>query len=281
MLRSNPDAFLKNATMSFAAMDPEGYTAFTKMDGGSGASIGQYNPRDYTVESFSKFVKTNNPADLERYSEKTIMVGDVPHMLNTATGKYEALKPAAAIGADKATIEAAVTEARTVAEANAEKIISQQGQFNKIDQADNIYKSLKDADLSKIYGFGESIYPEFLRSPSGAGLVAKRDQLVSMLNMAARGELKGQGPITEGEQGMLAKAASVLSNPNISPEMAREELDNAMKTIYQNAGMEFDPMSSKDKQTGGLIENPSRADYDKLPAGAEYIFNGTRYRKGK
>lgn len=40
-----------------------------KMSAGgvSGPDIGTYNPRDYTVESFAKFIKSGDPADLERY----------------------------------------------------------------------------------------------------------------------------------------------------------------------------------------------------------------------
>ena len=60
-----------------------------------------------------------------------------------------------------------------------------------------------------------------------------------MLSMAARGELAGQGPITEGEQGMLNKASSVLSDQNISPALARRAIDDAMRILYKNSGREF------------------------------------------
>lgn len=34
---------------------------------GQGGGIGQYNPRDYTTDSWSKFIQSNNPGDLVRY----------------------------------------------------------------------------------------------------------------------------------------------------------------------------------------------------------------------
>lgn len=270
----NPEGEIKDMTAFYAGLDSKGYEAL-KGAIAEAPSIGTYNPRDYTVESFAKFAKSGKPSDLERYTEKTIMVGDVPHMLNPSTKKYEPLKSAADIGADKAEIERQVTEARDLAKANAAKIVSEQGQFNKLEQADNVYSSLSEADLSKIYGFGESMYPDFLRSPEGAGLVAKRDQLVGMLTLAARGELKGQGPITEGEQAMLSKAATILTNENIPPELAKSELDEAMKILYRGAGQEFDPMSAPDS----IISDPSQSEYDALPSGAEYMYEGKKYRK--
>lgn len=275
--KQNPEGEMQDLKAFYAGLDPKGYAALKDMEPVEvkAASIGTYNPRDYTVESFAKFTKSGKPEDLERYTEKTIMVGDVPHMLNPSTKKYEPLKTASEIGKDKAEIESAVTEAREIAKSEAAKIVSQQGQFNKLEQADSVYNTLKGADLSKIYGFAESMYPDFLRSPEGAGLVAQRDQLVGMLTLAARGELKGQGPITESEQGMLAKAATILSNENIPADLAKSELDSAMKILYQSAGQEFDPM----QKPGAMMENPTQAEYDQLSVGDEYMYNGKRYRK--
>ncbi len=52
-----------------------------------------------------------------------------------------------------------------------------------------------------------------------------------MLSLAAAGELKGQGQITENERLMLRQAVSILGNENISPDLARESLDSAMRII--------------------------------------------------
>jgi len=68
--------------------------------------------------------------------------------------------------------------------------------------------------------------------------MAERDQLVSMLQLGARGELKGQGPITESEQAILSKAITVLSEQDISPKLAAKYIDQAMKILGRNAGVQ-------------------------------------------
>lgn len=202
--------------------------------------IGTYNPRDYTVESFADFVKSGDPSVLERFSEKTIIAGGVPYKLDTATNEYVPLKTAGEIGADKSEIEELVVTAREEAKGDVEKKIKEDGQLKKIEDADRVYKDLAGADLDKIYGRGESLYPDFFRSQEGIDMQAKRDQLVGMLQLGARGELKGQGQITEGEQKILSNSVTILANPNISPEAARSAIDDAMRILYRNAGMEFD-----------------------------------------
>ncbi len=163
--------------------------------------------------------------------------------------------------------KSAVTRAIEETKAAVQKQVQQQGQDYKLDDANRIYSELKGADLDKIYGYGEKWYPEFLRSQSGINLIAQRDQLVSMLKLAARGELKGQGPITEGEQGILSDAVTALGNPNISPNLAKTYLEAAMKTLYRNAGKTFEDQTYKVGQiidvngqqyrvTGGDMNDP-------------------------
>lgn len=132
-----------------------------------------------------------------------------------------------------------IQDAKTFAKLEAEKRMAQSGQSNKLEDADRIYKSLGNSDLDVIYGRGEQYYPEILRSQKGIDMIAQRDQLVGMLNLAARGELKGQGSITDQEAATVIKAATTLANPNISPDLAREALDAAMDIIYRNAGKQF------------------------------------------
>ena len=151
---------------------------------------------------------------------------------------------------EKPKIESAVVAARKYAEAEAAKRAQQSGQLSKLEDADRIYKALSSEDLDLIYGRGETWYPGFLRSQKGIDLMADRDQLVGMLKMGARGELKGQGPISDSEQGMLAESISVLGNESISPEKARQALDDAMRIIYGSAGKEFSPDGGK--KTGAV-----------------------------
>lgn len=222
------------------------------VNGQQGARIGQYNPGDYTPESWSQFVKNpSDPSVLKRYetSAKERLYND--QSLADRAAQVEGNIAGAKSGAQeqaksdvqlemKPKIEREVTKARKEVEALVAKQTTEQANLNKISDAKNAYDFLSTRDLSKIYGRGESMYPELLRSQEGIDMIAKRDQLIGMLKLGARGELKGQGPITEGEQAILGEAITVLGNANISHGIAKAALDDAMGIIYRNAGQQFE-----------------------------------------
>lgn len=66
MLQNNPEAALKSIRAAYAGVDPKGYAAMFPQSG-AGGGIGKYNPRDYTTESWNKFIQTGNPGVLSRY----------------------------------------------------------------------------------------------------------------------------------------------------------------------------------------------------------------------
>lgn len=151
-------------------------------------------------------------------------------------------------------LQSEVAKARQLAVDEAKKLTKQQGQLSKIDDANRIYNSLGDSDLDLIYGSGEKWYPEVLRSQKGIDLMAQRDQLIGMLNLAARGELQGQGSITESEAASVLAAATTLGNPNVSPAEARTALDSAMARIYGGAGKQFTPKDQGGSGTGAMTQ---------------------------
>jgi len=140
-------------------------------------------------------------------------------------------------------IERLTTDARTKAKLEAEKLFKQQGQMTTLADAQRIYKSLGSSDLDLIYGKGEKWYPEVLRSQKGVDLMVQRDQLIGMLNLAARGQLAGQGAISNTEADAILASATTLANPNISPDEAEAALESAMARIYGNAGQSFTPQN--------------------------------------
>lgn len=79
--------------------------------------------------------------------------------------------------------------------------------------------------FGSIYGTFSGATPNIMQSSVDAA--AKRDQVVSLLQLAARGKLKGQGPITDSEQKMLANSATILANPRISEDAAMAEMERA------------------------------------------------------
>ena len=239
----DPEAARKQAEMMYSSLANKQEWEAYKGEAADKTKIGTYNPRDYTTASFSKFMESGDPGVLERYAPtQSVMIGGVPHVYDPVSGDYRPTQITAAdVAEDKAGIAAAVVTAQNEAKAAVDKQISQQGQMSKLDDADRVYKALSEADLDLIYGKGESWLPDYFRSQAGLDLLARKAQLVGMLKLAARGELKGQGPITEGEQSILSEATTVLDNPEISPDMAKEALDSAMSILYRNAGKEFVP----------------------------------------
>jgi hypothetical protein len=204
--------------------------------------IGTYNPRDYTTPSWAEFARTRNPAVLKRYSEKTLTIGGVPHrLIEGTTNQYEPIKTAKEVADNKALIEETVTAARAQAKVDVEKKVAELGAGKNLDDAIGVYNQLKDAELDKIYGFGETLVPDVIRSPSGVLMQANVDRLIAMLQLAGRGQLKGQGTITDAEQAVVANAATVLGTPNIPPEAAKEALNEAMQILFRGAGKEFVP----------------------------------------
>lgn len=138
-------------------------------------------------------------------------------------------------------IERQTVAARAKAEQEATKNQTQAVASAKLEDAIVLCDDLKKADFNKIYGRGESLYPELARSQEGINMIAKRNQLVAMLKLGAAGELKGQGSITDPERQMIGEAATMLANPNIDPKLARESLDMAMTVFRRNAGKAANP----------------------------------------
>jgi hypothetical protein len=133
-------------------------------------------------------------------------------------------------------LQAEITRAKEEAAALVAKRVSELGQSKKIEDATAIYDELKSADLGLIYGRGESLYPTLLRSQAGIDMMAQRDRLIGMLELAAAGEMKGQGQITESERKILKDSVTTLNKADISPRMAKAALDDAMETLMKNAG---------------------------------------------
>lgn len=237
-----------------------------RSDDSGGVRMGQYNPGDYTPESWAQFVKNpNDPSVLKRYEtsarERLYTNPYLAASAETVEGRIAGSKAGAAEQAKsnvqlqmKPKIQAAITEAQNKVADSVKTAVA----GSKLSDATAAYDALSNSDLDLIYGKNESWYPDFFRSQKGIDLIAQRDKLIGMLQLGARGELKGQGNITEGEQGILSRASTALGNPDISPELAREELDAAMNVLRRNAGQKV--------QNG------------KYTVGQEITVNGQRYR---
>jgi hypothetical protein len=163
-------------------------------------------------------------------------------------------------------LQAEITRAKEEAAALVAKRVSELGQSKKIEDATAIYDELKSADLGLIYGRGESLYPTLLRSQAGIDMMAQRDRLIGMLELAAAGEMKGQGQITESERKILKDSVTTLNKADISPRMAKAALDDAMETLMKNAGKtpgasQSSSQTAAPKKEGGQQAPPSAIEY--------------------
>ncbi|MHC1629068.1 MAG: hypothetical protein ACXQTI_09610, partial [Candidatus Nezhaarchaeales archaeon] len=127
------------------------------------------------------------------------------------------------------------------------------------EMADNLSlaESLLSSDLSRIYGKGEKWWPELIRSQEGIDLIAQKDRFVSVLQLAQAGKLKGQGQVSDGERKILREASTALSNPNISPDLAKDEISRAIQSIERTMGVKG---GSSTRSTGGQSGRAKRKD---------------------
>lgn len=156
LLDQNPEMLkqLANNAVQMAGM----------FDGKStGGGIGTYNPRDYTTDSWAKFVMNKDPSSLKRYEpQRNVEIGGVPHVFDPESGQYVPAsvgsgsggtgnkRPVTAddVAANQAKIKGAEASAKAEAEAQAafDKKVTQSGGLEKILTEANKY--LDDASGS-------------------------------------------------------------------------------------------------------------------------------------
>jgi hypothetical protein len=138
---------------------------------------------------------------------------------------------------EKKKIEAREGTETGQAELTSKKVEAEQGKSKLIDRDRAIQaevtraqdvKSLldrasKNPALKNYYGAVAGRTPALKQNT--LDLQADIDRVISLASLAARGELKGQGPVSDFEGRMLANAQTVLANRLISPERAAEEME--------------------------------------------------------
>ena len=111
---------------------------------------------------------------------------------------------------------------------------------------------LKGDLFASAYGTRVANTPESLKTDNQIDARARLDRLSALLELAARGKLKGSGQISDSEQGTLKRSVTLLGNEEISDELARSELENVRK-IFEKNGIEFNALldfQNKNKPSG-------------------------------
>lgn len=123
---------------------------------------------------------------------------------------------------------------QTLADKEREQRELEQAQRQKVSRVDETISTAERLlaypdDFNSLYGPIDSRTPDMLPGPRRA--LGEVDLIVANLQLLARGELKGTGPITEGEQAMVNKAVTTLQNRGQWDRDARNELRRALKVL--------------------------------------------------
>lgn len=120
---------------------------------------------------------------------------------------------------------------------------SAEAEFDNIQTAaDQLVKAVQHPGFRQNYGKVDATMNRFVPD---AFLPQERldaspliDQVKNLLTVAARGQLKGQGQITDAETAMLERAQTILKNHSMSDEAAIQEVDRVL-TYLQSKGAEI------------------------------------------
>lgn len=112
----------------------------------------------------------------------------------------------------------------------------------------SLAEGLLSGDLESIYGVEEQLVWDRMRSQDSIDMMAKRDRLVALFELAAAGKMKGQGQVSEGERKILKDSATVLSNRKISADAAKAEIERGLVSLRASVKGLKAPVSSVDQQ---------------------------------
>lgn len=219
----------KNALKaSAAALANQGYLDkdiyASTFGAGGAAKIGQYNPGDYTPESFAAFTQSGNPADLKRYENSQIVdIGGVRTLVDRTTGQRTPLTTATEVAGNVSTIKGAEKTAEKEAESTVkykdtifDNVKSNQKLINQYERA--IGQIKKGANSGVIYA----------KLPS----VQEQSILVDVIRKEIGMEVLGSGLLGVNPTDRDVNFALETAIPDkLSPEALRSELERRSKVL--------------------------------------------------
>lgn len=263
------------AQTPFASMPPE--QAFEAMRAGLRAKlgmdnrqpqigvggIGNYNPGDYTPQSFARFLQTKNPADLQRYvtpaQDKVVVIDGVPNMVNPRSHERTPLSTLPDTIASKQAI-AAATAAGT---AQGKSTAAAQADLPRVEaNADSILTNLRafrDHEGTRYLYGGYSLAPVVPGTPQ-ADANAMLEQIGGKAFLEAFNTLKGGGQITEKEGEKATAAITRLINRRQSyagAVKAMKELEEVVQAGVDRARKKTGGQTSEQTGTTRRRYNPA------------------------
>lgn len=278
-VQQDPEGYRQQVESIYAMSFPKEYEAFSKATGaGSGPSIGTYNPRDYTTQSFAEFTRTGDPAVLERYaSQRSVDIGGVPHVFDPARGGYYPARVSGSGGQapvtsqDVARSEAEITREREAAkqEVKAGAPAEQRQQQKAIKETRNELANAQSA-LDQVDNIiGNEDYVEALtgvrgKAPgvpgtSGFDADVAFDQFKNSLTLENLDKMTGV--LSETDIKILASAASGLE-AGMSEDAFRarmETIRNVLEGKSQEARRRLEAMEGGQSGAQGMSEQDADA----------------------
>tara|TARA_R100001509_G_scaffold36429_1_gene19530 strand:+ start:178 stop:1299 length:1122 start_codon:yes stop_codon:yes gene_type:complete len=183
------------------------------------------SPKDYTNESLEAFAQSGDYSVLVPRNEYSVVQNrdGTATVIDKRTGKV---------------VSGAGVSAGDVVERGKEFKRLERGDPDYKDSVfeaiDNIKSVRDDPELKNILGVFDSTVvgaAPIFASQEEIDLNARLNQVIAKAKMAQRGELKGQGTISDFEARMLGESITALTDRNISPDMAVEELNALIARI--------------------------------------------------
>jgi len=219
-----------------------------------GLKIGNFNPGDYTPDSFARFMRSQNPQDLQRYvtpaQDKIVMIGGVPNMVNPRGGDPRALSTPEAEAAAKQREAAAAASGRLTGETQTQAAIDLPKSLATAEQSlavlDQLYKS-----KGFNYLYGKYSYAPIVGGTAQADADALLQQVGGSAFLQAFESLKGGGQITQVEGDKATAAITRLTQRRQQPSAARAALRELQGIIRK--GME----RAKQRAGGAAPSDPA------------------------
>jgi hypothetical protein len=186
-----------------------------RQDTDTGPKLGNYNPGDYTPESFAQFVTSKDPSRLQRYvtpaQDKVVIVNGVPTMVDPRTAQQTPLTTADAQNTAAEAAAAAAARGRTTGASQATAAAQLPTAQGNATEMRRVINDLKSAPGLRFIVGGYSVAP-VVPGTDQADAFAKYEQLQGKLFLEAFNTLKGGGQITEVEGAKATAAISSLAN---------------------------------------------------------------------
>lgn len=192
----------------------------------SGPKIGQYNPGDYTPQSWAPFLKSGDPSGLQRQyappappNQTVIQLPQGQAAFNPRTGQLAPLS----LREDQRTAEVADVMATESAKAGATAAVEKQVKQSEKDAAFNLYETARDGLLSGLEG-------------SRTGPIAGRIPAVTAAQQVAEGGVAAMAPVLKQLFRVAGEGVFTDRDQQLLTDMIpkRSDLPDARKAKIQN-----------------------------------------------